>query len=278
MKAEIKGRFMKQASHPRNDSGRLSVAFSDLLNAYVLSASAAGVAILASSVFAEAEAVCVPLNNVVLLGSGTYQLFLSGEDVPAFNVAQTYSVSSHQTFGFWNRGFFTPNSVGASVVVSSNGFPADLSSRAVVGPGGEFGKGNSYGLLFTYGPSGGGTRNHHKGNFGAKVNYVGFKFMQAEQMHFGWARMRMTITSRRHSKYTSIRIDSYGFETTPNKPIEIGANCKKGDDPTAHIFPGEGGAGKPSSGPDVVTTWSTARPSLGVLALGAQGVALWRQK
>src|SRR5579862_7096941 len=63
-----------------------------------------------------------------------------------------------------------------------------------------------------------------------------------------------------------------------NKPIEIGANCKKGDDPTAYIFPGEGVAGKPSSGTDVVTTSSTARPSLGVLALGAQGVALWRQK
>jgi hypothetical protein len=278
---------MQRTFQRSNGNCKPSESFSSRLNAYALAASAAGVTMLACSVPGEGEAVCVLTNNVSLTGSATYQLYLPGQNVPSFNIAQTWANFSSQSFYFWNRGFFIPNTAGASAVLATNGFPAALSVGAAVGSGAKFGKGNSYGLLFTYGPSGGGTRNHHQGNFTARTNYVGFKFSVSGQTHFGWARMRVTLGpgGYGYTVATTIHLPAYGFETIPNKAIQVNENCKDNGQPVRADTTPQSNSGTASSGQQlsgrtlsvVGTRVDALPPSLGALALGSKGLFLWRK-
>jgi hypothetical protein len=191
------------------------------LNAYILAAGAT-VAALANPLPADAEAVCVP-SKVILWGGGTFQFFFPGQKIAAFNIAQTHTTGSSITSAFFNRGFLIANTADASAVITNNPYPADLSSAAIVGPTDKFGKGNSYGLLFTYayGIRGG------RGNLKHGVNYLGLKFSLSGQTHYGWARMRVTTNELRDHEYlTVIHLQAVGYETVANQPIQVNANCK----------------------------------------------------
>lgn len=279
---------MKPTFRESNRKLKRSDSFESRLNAYALAAMSAGVAVLAWPVPAECEAVCLLTDNVSLTGSATYQLYFPGQRTPAFNVAQTWANFSSQSYFFWNRGFFIPNTAGAAAVLAGSGLPADLSASAVIGPGANFGKGNSYGLLFTYGPSGGGTRYHHRGNFTNKVNYVGFKFSVEGQTHFGWARMFVTLGPGGYGNTTAttIHLPAYGFETAPNKAITVNENCKDNGQPVGQATPLDNSGALSSTqeltgaDPSVAGTTAKTLPAitLGALALGYQGLLLRREE
>jgi hypothetical protein len=82
-----------------------------------------------------------------------------------------------------------------------------------------------------------------------KDRYLGFAFKIGEKIHFGWARL-----STQHFCYecTAV-IQGYAYETIPGKPIVAGD---------------EGN----------VTEASLEPAGLGMLALGAPGVSLWRRE
>jgi hypothetical protein len=239
----------------------LSESLHRTLNAYTLAASAAGVAMLACSVPAEAAPVCKN-PNLTIPGTNTYALNPAGQQIAPFNIAQTFNNPSSQSFGWWNRDFLTPNSAGANAVVDKNGFPAALAAGASIGPAAQFGRGKSYGLLFTYGygPSGRGGEKHHKGNFQfGQSNYFGFKFSVSGEVHYGWVRLSVTLGRGLDGKAVFTKILSYGYETTPNTAIAAGS-C------TASAAAAAPTGGAPS-----------AAASLGLLALGSEGLPLWRQ-
>jgi hypothetical protein len=102
------------------------------------------------------------------------------------------------------------------------------------------------------------------GKFGVWLHqvdkYVGIKFLISGQTHYGW--MRLTVQGAL-SGYAS----GYAYETVPNKPIIAGV----------------------TSGPDVARSAAPATvplfalpekqsQSLGMLARGADGVAIWRRE
>jgi len=127
---------------------------------------------------------------VTLPGTDTYSLNPANQRFGPFNIAHTFDNISSLTTNFWNRGFLTPNSARAVELLAANGFPAALTSFASIGPRGDFGKGNFYGMLFSFGPQNGGTRKHHQGNFQfGQINYFGFKFAIAGEDHYGWVRI-----------------------------------------------------------------------------------------
>lgn len=99
------------------------------------------------------------------------------------------------------------------------------------------------------------------GGKGVKNRYLGFKFKINGQFHYGWARLSVTTPS--HSAYTAT-LTGYAYETTPNKgivagqengPSEIGDNANE-TNPTQPFHPA----------------------SLGLLGLGAVGLAIWRRE
>jgi len=85
-----------------------------------------------------------------------------------------------------------------------------------------------------------------------KHRYLGLQFMIGDEVHYGWARVTVTLPA---GKFEPIQatITGYAYETIPNKPIVTGK----------------------TKGPDVVT-WEPA--TLGRLAQGASGISAWREK
>jgi hypothetical protein len=202
------------------------------LNAYVVAASAAGVAFLACSLPANARVVCRTASNS-LVGTETIPFNPAHEKFPPFNLAQTFPYPSVTQSGdfYWNRAFLTPNTLGANDLLASNGLPAALGKGAVIGSKDQFGKGNSYGMLFTYGHFryGGGTINHHRGNFPlTKVGYLGFEFSISGKTHYGWARLRTDIKKPQ----TITKLLGFGYETVAGKAIDVGS-CTTVDESTS---------------------------------------------
>ena len=254
------------------------------LNSYALAASAAGVTLLACSVPAGAVPVCKNL-AVTLPGTDTYSFNPANQRFAPFNIAHTFNNISSLTSNFWNRGFLTPNSARAAELLGANGFPAALASGVSIGPGGNFGKGQSYGMLFSFGPLNGGTRKHHQGNFQfGQINYFGLRFSISGKAHYGWVRMRVTFGQGFDGTATIIHIRGYGYETSPNTAIRAG-QCSSAVTLSALPI---------SSKPKITSVESrqnspiasAARPisrnssfaSLGLLALGACGLHFWRRK
>ena len=252
------------------------------LNSYALAASAAGVTLLACSVPAGAVPVCKTL-AITLAGNDTYSFNPARQRFAPFNIAQTFENVDSLTTNYWNRGFLTPNSAKAADLLGANGFPAALASGASIGPGGHFGKGKSYGMLFSFGPLNSGTIKRHQGNFQfGQVNYFGFKFSISGEDHYGWVRLKVTFGSGFDGIATFIHIRGYGYETTPNTAIRAG-ECSSQPSLSAISNQPKIPSGETHQ---ISSTTSAARPvspsspfaSLGLLALGACGLRFWRRK
>jgi len=239
--------------------------FADLqqrLGVYALSAAAAGVAVMACSVAADAAPICKP--SSVVVEKQSFPLNPAGEQISPFEIADTFNNVCSQSGCSWNRGFLTPNAPLASPLVANNGFPANLPFGASIGPDGQFAEGREYGLLFTYGPWAGGDKSHHRGNFDfSKDNYFGFKFPISGQTHYGWVRLSVAVSGGYSNLATSIKVIEYAYESEPNRAIRAGS-CSTSEPSSAGLI------GAPAAG--------ISRPfSLGTLALGAQGIPLWRR-
>jgi len=93
----------------------------------------------------------------------------------------------------------------------------------------------------------------------AKNRYLGLKFMIAGQIHYGWAR----LTVQNWGKGGKVVLTGYAYETTPNMGILEGRTSG----PSEASSLGLGGMIElPQSS------------SLGLLALGADGLTAWRRE
>jgi hypothetical protein len=91
-----------------------------------------------------------------------------------------------------------------------------------------------------------------------KNRYLGVRFKIDGQIHYGWVRLTMLTQP---AGTWSATITAYAYETIPNKPI----------------FPGI--TGKAAVKDEVEkSSQSPGNPSLGMLALGADGLTLWRRE
>lgn len=103
-----------------------------------------------------------------------------------------------------------------------------------------------------------------------KNRYLGVKFAINGQTHYGWVRLTVTTNPEPNEPPISATITAYAYETVANKPIAAGTAAGTADKPTAEIqLPG-----------NIIpqNLQSQSRPSLGMLALGADGVPLWRRE
>ena len=235
------------------------------LNAYRLAAGAAGVAMLACSAPSNGAPICGSL-SVTLPRTETYAFNPAHQKVAPFNVAHTFNDLSSHPQSYQVRGFFTPNTPDAKVMLSTNGLPADIPSGASVGPGGKFGKGKSYGLVF-----GDYYLNRYIGNFQPNQSgYIGFQFSETGQVHYGWLRVRLANLNGWHSP--SLELSEFGYESAPNTAILAG-NCAG----SASII-------EPASKPQMRAAISAEKKTsedaapLGLLALGSQGLPQWREE
>lgn len=110
-------------------------------------------------------------------------------------------------------------------------------------------------------------------DFGDWVNvqnrYLGVRLFIDHETHYGWARFSVRVEDDR----VTALLTGYAYEATPNKPILAGHTSGSASDEA----PSDGSHGlrpNPQAGRGPISQAIPALP--GILALGAQGLPLWR--
>lgn len=237
------------------------------LNMYALAAGAAGVSLLSFAQPSEAEIIYTSAH--ITLGPTTY-LDLNHDGINDFKFANVHSshcegvctttFAAHRgtAFNSQNGNLAVYGVAGSNHISGTGGFAAALRLGARVGPGGKFAPGgtkmmhanaqnssNAFGTGPWAGTAGLGT-----------YRCLGFKFVISGQVHFGWARIQTTVTRNASIQAT---LTGYAYETVPGRPIIAGA--KTG----------------PVEAQGKVPAATSAPASLGLLALGAPGLSIWRR-
>jgi hypothetical protein len=230
--------------------GRLPNSINHRLNMYAMSATAAGVGMLALTRPAEARIIYTP-SHVRIPQNSTIPLDLNHDGINDFSFSDFYA-------GWTNSG------VGALLLKGApgNGFWASTNSAAAlpagvrVGPKGQFrGYGamanmfQTFGSFVSWGPW-----------VNVKRRYLGLKFSIRGKIHYGWARLNVT---NGHGGFSGT-ITGYAYETTANKAIITGKTHEPDD--------------RQQSASASLAVHSEEPTVLGVLALGAPGLSIWRRE
>jgi hypothetical protein len=224
------------------------------LIAYAASAAAAGVSLLALAPHADAEIVYTPANIPIPINDSTsVPLDLNNDGVVDFYFLDWYFLEAG-TFGreLLVEPGHRQNRVG---MVASQGFKcaAAIPYGAKIGGSSPFQQGKGKLILALSTGSG---DEWTFGNFcpwlGTHQAYLGLKFDVGGTIHYGWAELRVEDLQRDNGTATII---GYAYETVDNKPIEAGRTS------------------------DEEKTGRSTMPipaTLGVLALGAPALPVWR--
>ena len=101
---------------------------------------------------------------------------------------------------------------------------------------------------------------------GKQNRYLGLRFIINGKVHYGWARLSVQTEAGKPIKVT---LAGYAYETVAKKAIRAG-KTKGPDDDLENDNPN---ASLTNPAPD-----TSQPPTLGVLALGAPGLSVWRRK
>jgi len=227
---------------------------------YTLAAGAAGVGMLASAQPAQAKIIYTIANIPIVQNGGPVELDLNNDGIGDFQFSNVYTTERKRQPEGFHQSSLTVYPVAQSnrvrAVESNSVFiAAALSKGKNVGPHSPFQPGQSAIEMWACagGTSGGGCGGQW---LKIKQGYLGLKFVINGKIHFGWARVRF-------AGETSPTIVGYAYETIPNKPIVTGQ--RKGTDEIGVKQPVSFGAP------------STQTAALGLLALGAPALSVWRR-
>lgn len=240
---------------------RISDSLHRQLSVYALAAGAAGVGGLVLAQPAEGKIVYTPAHVNIAPNGGLVLLDLNHDGTPDFglsnklrtgcgSLASLKVVQEASANEIWGKGL--PCYTGYSCA-------AALPKGKKVGPKAQFQQDPKSGLFMVV--------LEHEGSWGPWLNvkqaYLGLKFLINGKTHFGWLRLKLSF--ERTSKTITATLTGYAYETIPNKPILTGQT--RGRD--------EIGLKEPHA----ALTVPTRQPaSLGMLALGAPGLAIWRRE
>jgi hypothetical protein len=259
---------MKRPSRPRT-TAQFSDSTHHQLNMYAVAAGAAGVGMLASAQPAEARIVYTPANIPIVQNNGFVELDLNHDGINDFQFYNFYC--SGTCPNYVERGKRPPEGFAEFALtvgpvqasnrvrsVESNRVPcaAHLLKGKTVGPHSPFQPGHS--SLFMDQGAGSFTSFHSFGPWlKAKQGFLGLKFVIKGKIHFGWAHIQIAGKS-------SPTITGYAYETVPHKAIVTGQTKETdesvGDEPISLSAP------------------PTHTPTLGMLAMGVNGLSIWRRE
>ena len=220
------------------------------VNAYALAAGAAGVSIMALTQPADAEIIVTHANGNIPINKYV-SVDLNHDGVPDFRLL--LSTFAYHTF----RATLLVQPRGAGgIMASPGGYAAPLSLGASIGPAQAFTKGKHLNLARSAGFDYNSSR-YSRNVFGPWENvqnrFVGVEFLISGETHYGWIRLTVNFTNR----LGTATLTGYAYETVAGESIQAGQMV---DRDAAKVEPAPG-----------------ATPSLGMLALGSEGLAIWRR-
>ena len=254
----------------RRTTAHLSDSTHQQLNMYAVAAGAAGVGMLALAQPSEAKIVYTPANVQIGGNVGKLNLDLNNDGITDFEfcVATNYRYCPAQPGRRTSAGknppspFFQDLSIFPAKAINQiwgNGSASALPAGVRVGPKGKFSPGHRVMATWFYGGT-----THYGGPWGnVQHRYLGLKFFINGKVHYGWARLNVHW----YLPQVSATLTGYAYETVPGKSIITGKT--KGPD-------GRGRAEQPS--PAALAAPPPKLGTLGLLAMGARGLAIWRRE
>jgi hypothetical protein len=250
----------------RSPGPRATVNLSDSvyrhLNTYALSASAAGVGILALAQSAEGKIVYTPAHVVIHRGwPGTVFVDLDHDGNADFKFENWWNSTS--SVGPSGDLSVFPAQQGNGILgygTAGHGsfvyFASALRTGAQIGPKRQFFHGKFNNWMFRASVGWGQWKD-------VKNRYLGFKFAIKGKTHYGWA--RLNVSSNPQNYKITATLTGYAYETTPNRAIVAG---KETGTDVADLE-------QPESA--TLTAPFPRSAALGELAIGASGLAIWRR-
>jgi hypothetical protein len=247
-----------RSGHADLNNTRLKVEFtSELENAlltYAAVASAVGL-VLVSPQQSEAKIIYTPAHQIIGKNA-RYHLDLNHDRLPDFTLVNKHDCNTDFCIDVLSAIPAAGNGVEGKPGFLSIPYAYALKRGALVGPKQPFA-----GKLMASSDSG-------QGTIGRWLNvtngYLGLKFKIHGQTHYGWARLTVKILGSATIRTT---LTGYAYETIPNRPIVAGRTIGTDD-------PGDTG----QTLPIMLKNSRSKDSSLGVLALGAPGLSIWRRK
>jgi hypothetical protein len=242
---------------------QLSESLLNRLNLYALGATAAGVGMLACAQTVEAKIVYTPAH--VSITGGMIPLDLNHDGKADFYFQTSTNATSFA--GSKNLAITRYYGPASNAVVAPGRRAIALKAGERIGPLRKFQARANLATVVRHSQSGNTTfkwygqwGNHGKG---LKNRYLGLRFVINGQLHFGWARVSVFIYGRDFSPPPLLT--GYAYETVPQKPIVAG-ETKGGDEASVEAS-------------SVALPIPGSRPAtLGLLAMGARGVNIWRRE
>ncbi len=242
--------------------------FRQRITFYSTAALAAGVSLLALAQPAAGEVVTI--HKTLFLGNGAdgsppVQIDFNNDGVVDISFNQF-----SETYGSGAQAMVLRPPAGAGVITKGQGsrgpYALALLRGAQVGPSAHF---NAQSDIIersfrpTTAGSQCGTGEKLYGHFPGDIpdRFVGVRFLINGGTHYGW--VRMSVDTTMDGCFLGAKVTAYAYETVPNKKITIGSSTSAATE--------EDGQSQNSANAFV-------RPSLGLLALGADGRSLWRRK
>jgi hypothetical protein len=264
---------MKRSSGPRK-TANFSRSIHQQLNMYALAAGAAGVGVLALAQPAEAKIVYTAAHIPIVVNGPDALVDLNHDGVSDFKFRNAYQpqncrpscTQSHsesltvtplrQTNGVWG------------VVSQKHLCAAALAKGRRVGPFSPFT--SEEGLKMAFFSVNSITNNFYCPWLKVKGAYLAVKFVIKEKehsgwkqmTHFGWVRIRMRGLGHNET------ITGYAYETIPNKAIFTGETTGLNEINDSSLRPN----------PESLPSSPSEPATLGLLAMGAPGLSIWRRK
>jgi hypothetical protein len=254
---------MSRGPHARSNAANPAESTNHLLNAYSLAAVTAGVGMLALAQPAEGSVVITKTNIQINFGSQV-SIDLNNDGVNDFTLAAEGANYDHSFYGT----FAAIPLNGGKVVGGNRGalgpYASALAKGANIGPSAHFstsvarqqitverfnGLASASTIITYYGKWTPGSGNH----------YLGVKFLIKGAAHYGWIRLSLSKNSEQSGTVTE-----YAYETVAGK--KIGAGNTTDSSVAAAQTPAQ------------QRVSSLKGPSLGMMALGADGLALWHRE
>lgn len=238
------------------------------LGTYAMAASAAGVGLLALAEPAEAQIVYTPA-HVLLRMHGVYQLDLTNNGSPELRFIN----SATPFVGRLWVSAWGPGGVNNKVEMGSLYVDALIRGANIGGSKhfyecmyGECESSNTppkLAIAFSAGGDGPWTN--------VRNRYVGIQFPINGETHYGWARLSVIV----EGQAIKAMLTGYAYEATANKPIPAGKmDDNADDDATTPQKANPESSPRQQNEPEPISR-GLQSPTLGMLALGTQGLALW---
>ena len=257
---------MNEFDRPVEGVRNLTPSFRQRLNSYALSAGAAGVSVLALAQPSEARIIYTRTHHVI--GNGdSYKLDFNLDGIAELTFQNKFVQTCSTSCSSYEM-LVAKLARHNQVVYNAEYGAVAMKAGMRVGPKYAFQGGlqnmADVGIL---GPS---------SAWGSWINvdnrYLGVKFKIKGETHYGWARLSVQVQALK----ITATLTGYAYESLPNKPIVAGKTKSDVGDPTSNANT----ANPPKSGGSASHAGLTTNPAkparLGLLALGARGIPLWR--